>query len=465
MNGKVYFYNYEGLKYLTQMNCRNRRGKFKRGSKVTGLSFYRSDDDVENPPQGYGYPFNSLPPLLVTTNDNRLRLFSLGDFSLRMKFKGLKNSHMQIKANFSDDGKHIICGSEMGGIIVWETQPPDIQTAFAYWFGEKQDRNCSAEMIMNNSAVSDPAPHKRDGLDICRLIGQRNKKRIQSAFQSLSRKNKNKPCNLNACSGFAAAGSAVATTTAIFAPVVAILYSSRSSFAIDSSPCSLSASTKSIIPPETLQDNIQESSKAKGRTFPPLFSDSSQSNNKSKSKSKSKNRFFRPKASSFFKMNSSPSPSNLSEDPKADQSIAGECVSALYKEEEEEESAAKGKGKDKCKGAGAGAGAGTGTGDLSKLDVPAQGNINVTSPSSKSMSMSMRDRDLNPPSISPESRKADNDAKVMTPRKTPFAPISDLSSRVIVATDMLGFIRVFVRSGSHSDAADIASQSFLDRTI
>lgn len=435
MNGKVYFYNYEGLKYLTQMNCRNRRGKFKRGSKVTGLSFYRSDDDVENPPQGYGYPFNSLPPLLVTTNDNRLRLFSLGDFSLRMKFKGLKNSHMQIKANFSDDGKHIICGSEMGGIIVWETQPPDIQTAFAYWFGEKQDRNCSAEMIMNNSAVSDPAPRKRDGLDICRLIGQRNKKRIQSAFQSLSRKNKSKPCNLNACSGFAAAGSAVATTTAIFAPVAAILYSSRSSFAVDSSPCSLSASTKSIIPPDTLQDNIQESTKAKGRPSP-LFDDSQPNN-----KSKNKNRFFKPRTSSFFKMSSSPSPSNSCKDPKADQSIAGECVSALYKEEEEEECTAKGTAKDKD----------------AKLNVAAQANI--TSPTSKSM------RDLNPQSVSPESRKADNDAKVMTPRKTPFAPISDLSSRVIVATDMLGFIRVFVRSGSHSEAAGIAYQSSVDRTI
>jgi hypothetical protein len=421
MNGKVYFYNYEGLKYLTVMECRNRRGKFKSGSKVTGLSFYRSGDD--NPPQGY--PFNSLPPLLVTTNDNRLRLFSLGDFSLRMKFKGLKNSHMQIKANFSDDGKHIICGSEMGGIIVWETQPPGIQTIFTYWFGEKQDRNCSAEMIMNNSAASDPTPHKRDGLDICRLIGQRNKKRIQSAFQSLSRKNKS--CNLNACSGFAAAGSAVATTTAIFAPVVAILYSSRLSIAADSSLCSLSASTKSVIP-DTQQDTIQEN--AKGSSL--LFNDSQSNQNQNKKK----NRFFKPK-SSFFKMGHASPSAPACDDPKAGHSIAGECVSALYKEEEEHR--AKGKG----------------TSDVPKLDDSA--HLNTSPPPAGN-------RNASPPSISPDSQKTD-DAKPTTPRRAPFAPISDLSSRVIVATDMKGFIRVFVRSGSHTESAGMASQSFIDRTI
>ena len=37
--GQVFFYHTEGLRYHTQIECRNRRGKFKAGRKVTGLQF------------------------------------------------------------------------------------------------------------------------------------------------------------------------------------------------------------------------------------------------------------------------------------------------------------------------------------------------------------------------------------------------------------------------------------------
>ena len=61
--------------------------------------------------------------MLVTTNDNRLRLCSVDDYSQIMKYKGglhTKNRNSHTKASFSDNGKHIICGSEQGSIIIWD---------------------------------------------------------------------------------------------------------------------------------------------------------------------------------------------------------------------------------------------------------------------------------------------------------------------------------------------------------
>ena len=52
--------------------------------------------------------------LLVTTNDSRIRLCSLKDYTVERKFKGLSNTSMQIRASFSADGRYVICGSEVG---------------------------------------------------------------------------------------------------------------------------------------------------------------------------------------------------------------------------------------------------------------------------------------------------------------------------------------------------------------
>ena len=253
MNGQVYFYNYEGLKYLTQMNCRNRRGKFKKGTKVTGLTFLKIDNESAN--ATHSYTFNTLPPLLVTTNDNRLRLFSLSDFSLRMKYKGLKNTHMQIKANFSDDGKHIICGSEIGGIVVWETQPKIVNSTLSFLFTEEGDRNCCCESIMNNSLksvpVSTPSPTSPTNIEIkinksqstglgLGMISKRYKKKIQGGIQSLLKRTRSS--NLYVSTGFTTPECVSATTAAVFAPVSAIIHSARSGRTEDS-PSSATANS------------------------------------------------------------------------------------------------------------------------------------------------------------------------------------------------------------------------------
>lgn len=41
INGQVFFYDFENLKYVTQLNCRNRSGQYAAGSKV--ISFFNFD--------------------------------------------------------------------------------------------------------------------------------------------------------------------------------------------------------------------------------------------------------------------------------------------------------------------------------------------------------------------------------------------------------------------------------------
>ena len=103
-----------GLKYVQELNCRNRSGKYKKGKKVTGIDF-----------------FGHL--MVVTTNDSRLRIFDMNDetdvFTLVCKLKGVKNDNLQIKGKFNDDGTLVLCGSDDGQIAVWQVPPQIMQPA------------------------------------------------------------------------------------------------------------------------------------------------------------------------------------------------------------------------------------------------------------------------------------------------------------------------------------------------
>lgn len=81
--------------------------------------------------------------LLVTTNDSRIRLCQLDDYSLVNKYKGIKNKSMQIKASLSECGKWVICGSENGTVNIWNVNydPPfSIKKLLS-----KKNRNSSLE--------------------------------------------------------------------------------------------------------------------------------------------------------------------------------------------------------------------------------------------------------------------------------------------------------------------------------
>ena len=120
------FYQTDGLKYFTQIECRNRYGKDAGGRKVTGLQF-----------------LNSGKKLLITTNDSRLRLYDMEDYSMTLKYKGLENDQLQIHATFNEAGTRIICGSDDCNVFVWETQPPEDKSFFS--FAKDKDTNQAFE--------------------------------------------------------------------------------------------------------------------------------------------------------------------------------------------------------------------------------------------------------------------------------------------------------------------------------
>ena len=152
IKGQVYFYNTkEGLRYFTQIACRNRHGPMKDGRKVTGLHFRRVSKEHANLKLHHGIdnailsnsdhgritdkrseragednlrltkarmlfsPLRFVRPksrvlrftdqLLVTTNDNRMRLYGMDDFCMINKFKGARIPSMQINASFSSSGE------------------------------------------------------------------------------------------------------------------------------------------------------------------------------------------------------------------------------------------------------------------------------------------------------------------------------------------------------------------------
>mmetsp|Transcript_29502 Transcript_29502/g.53521 ORF Transcript_29502/g.53521 Transcript_29502/m.53521 type:complete len:1028 (-) Transcript_29502:86-3169(-) len=161
--GQVYFYDTNGLKYYTQIACRNRSGKHRAGKKVTGISFVRGERDdwlqaqQESVPEHGETAVNDsratlterlsdsgrdvarkmtsafrhgatraealryTERMLVSTNDSRVRLYGLSDFCLVRKYKGHTNYSMQIRARVSESGNHIACGSESGHVFIWDT--------------------------------------------------------------------------------------------------------------------------------------------------------------------------------------------------------------------------------------------------------------------------------------------------------------------------------------------------------
>lgn len=141
------------------MDCKNRKGKFSHGKKVTGITFLvpseelsdRSNDgedegsasrsrDIGKHSLNSGIAssatslgskrvtgnnksdvFNLSEAIVVTTNDNRIRLIQMENYSTISKFRGLKNASKQIKAHVSADLRYIICGSDNGKVYIWST--------------------------------------------------------------------------------------------------------------------------------------------------------------------------------------------------------------------------------------------------------------------------------------------------------------------------------------------------------
>ncbi|KAL7919579.1 WD40-repeat-containing domain protein [Trichoderma austrokoningii] len=115
LNGMCSFYETEGLKLKFQIHVRSSRGKNAKGSKITGIK------TAANPGTGE-------VKVLISSNDSRVRIYSLKSRMLEVKFKGLENQSSQIHARFSDDGTYVICGSEDRKAYIWNTNASEADT-------------------------------------------------------------------------------------------------------------------------------------------------------------------------------------------------------------------------------------------------------------------------------------------------------------------------------------------------
>ncbi|RAL14664.1 WD repeat protein [Aspergillus homomorphus CBS 101889] len=111
LNGLCNIYETDGLKVVGQIHVRSARGRNAKGSKITGI-------DTRILPCGDP---NGEVKLLITSNDSRIRMYNFRDRTLEAKFRGNENTCSQIRASFSNDGKHIICGSEDRRTYLWPT--------------------------------------------------------------------------------------------------------------------------------------------------------------------------------------------------------------------------------------------------------------------------------------------------------------------------------------------------------
>lgn len=131
--GLCQFFETEGLKLnQRELYAKSSHGKNAKGSKITGIK------TMNHPPDD---PAGEVK-VLITSNDSRVRIYNLRDKSLAMKLRGNENTCSQIHANFSDDGKYVICGSEDRKAYIWSLGPTE---------GEKGKR--PVEMFEAHTAI------------------------------------------------------------------------------------------------------------------------------------------------------------------------------------------------------------------------------------------------------------------------------------------------------------------------
>ena len=86
---------------LDTIHCKNRRGKFSKGRKVTEIKFILNRRAV------------------ITTSDSRVREIDLNSGKQVFKFKGHKNKDFSLRADISDDQEVILAPSEDGFVYAW----------------------------------------------------------------------------------------------------------------------------------------------------------------------------------------------------------------------------------------------------------------------------------------------------------------------------------------------------------
>ena len=67
--------------------------------------------------------------ILISTNDSRLRLFNLDDYTQKYKYKGHTSENLPIEACVNETMDYIVCGSEDGNVYLWDCICDQVPTA------------------------------------------------------------------------------------------------------------------------------------------------------------------------------------------------------------------------------------------------------------------------------------------------------------------------------------------------
>ncbi|OHS98810.1 WD repeat-containing protein 5 [Tritrichomonas foetus] len=136
-NGFCYFYNTNDYSYITQFIAGPRHKKLTSGKKITSILFVQ--DDL----------------FLVATNDNRIRLYSMQNYSVVRKYLGHVSDEAQLKLSLSPNAEFIMAASETKGrVCIWPIDHENLYAKGGIGSSFKRDRSDTMEGFTLGKNVS-----------------------------------------------------------------------------------------------------------------------------------------------------------------------------------------------------------------------------------------------------------------------------------------------------------------------
>lgn len=127
-NGFCYFYNSHDFSYITQFIAGPRHKKLTSGKKITSILFSKNDE------------------FFVATDDDRIRLYSMQNYSVIRKYLGHSSSEAQTMLSLSPDHQFIMAPSETRGqVFIWPIDHEDMFSNGGFGFKFKRDRSNTSE--------------------------------------------------------------------------------------------------------------------------------------------------------------------------------------------------------------------------------------------------------------------------------------------------------------------------------
>lgn len=127
-NGFCYFYNSQDFSYITQFIAGPRHKKLTSGKKITSILFCKNDE------------------FFVATDDDRVRLYSMRNYSVIRKYLGHSSTEAQTMLSLSPDHKFIMAPSETRGqVFIWPIDHESMFSNSGLSIKFKRDRSNTSE--------------------------------------------------------------------------------------------------------------------------------------------------------------------------------------------------------------------------------------------------------------------------------------------------------------------------------